>query len=28
MDIQFAKTNDNLEKWLSIALINNLQIQT
>jgi outer membrane protein len=28
MDIQFAKTNDNLEKWQSIALINNLQIQT
>lgn len=26
-DIQFAKTNDNLEKWQSIALINNLEIQ-
>jgi outer membrane protein len=27
MDIQFAKANDSLEKWQSIALINNLQIQ-
>ena len=26
-DVQFAKTNDNLEKWESIAFANNLQIQ-
>jgi outer membrane protein len=28
VDIQFAKANDTLEKWQSIALINNLQIQS